>query len=614
MGSSSKRPVRAVACATTTLFLFVAVALALAAAPAPASAAASAGGWQRPVDGALAHAFEEPPSVYGPGHRGVDFAAVAGTPVVAANDGTVSFAGAVAGTLHVTVAHAGGLRTSYSFLASVAVHAGQAVRRGEVVGSTGGIGPDHDGGVLHFGLRVGDRYVDPMVLFRPADLTKLVHLVPADDPDESAWTPAAEARELQLTLHLPVPGASPSAAAGAADDPGCGDGIPLVGGVVSAACDVGAWVGDRAGEALDAGLATLDTATGLADDAIAGLREPLGAVLDELRELPAAMAAVLARTPPGMVALDLVEVGRRFADTMFAECSDDAPDADGTGGSTHRVMVVGGIDSHGPAGAHGPTVGLDVDALGYHRDEGEVRYFSYAADGGAYDKADTHIDLHVAAERLAQQLRAMQREQPGREVDLIAHSQGGIVVDWFIQNVYRPGDRSYPPIGTVVTLSSPHAGAPLATMADTVRRSPVGSAALDAIGDHVSSIPDPNSPAVAQLSERSATIAEIQRRGVPEHFDVTSIGATEDLVVPATNTTLGGADQTTVAVNAASEHSAIVDDPNALRAVRAALEGRPPPCVDVVDALRGAIAPVVIKRASYLAGDLAGAALAGGAS
>jgi len=36
--------------------------------------------------------------------------------------------------------------------------------------------------------------------------------------------------------------------------------------------------------------------------------------------------------------------------------------------------------------------------------------------------------------------------------------------------------------------------------------------------------------------------------------------------------------------------------------------------LDVVDALRGAIAPVVIKRASHLAGDLAGAALGGGAS
>jgi hypothetical protein len=373
------------------------------------------------------------------------------------------------------------------------------------------------------------------------------------------------------------------------------------------------WLGDRAGDALDAGLVALDRVTGLADDAIAELRAPVGELLDGLRELPAAMAAVLARTPPGMLALDLVEMGRRFADTMFAECSDDVPAADGTGGSTHRVMVVAGIDSHGPAGDRGRTVALDVARLGYRPDDGEVRYFSYASDGGAYDEADTHGSLRVAATRLAEQLRAMQREQPGREVDLIAHSQGGVVVDWFVQHVFRPGDPSYPPIGTVVTLSSPHAGAPLATLAGRVRQSPVGGLALDAIGEHVPSIPDANSPAVSQLSEQSATIAAIQRRGVPDNFDVTSIGATEDLVVPATNTTLPGAVETTVAVNAASEHSAIVQDPNALRAVRAALEGRAPPCVDVIDALRGAVAPVVIRRVSHLAGDLAGAALGGGA-
>ncbi len=42
-------------------------------------------------------------------------------PVVAAADGEVVFAGPVAGALHVTVLHADGLRTSYSFLAAVRV-------------------------------------------------------------------------------------------------------------------------------------------------------------------------------------------------------------------------------------------------------------------------------------------------------------------------------------------------------------------------------------------------------------------------------------------------------------------------------------------------------------
>ena len=251
-----------------------------------------------------------------------------------------------------------------------------------------------------------------------------------------------------------------------------------------------------------------------------------------------------------------------------------------------------------------------VDALGYHRAEGEVRYFSYAADGGSYHTDDTHGDLRIAAAHLADQLRAMQREQPGREVDLIAHSQGGVVVDLFLDE-YRASDPTLPPIGNVVTLSSPHEGAPLATTAQQLRASRAGKELIDTVSDVFTKIPPGNSTAVRELSERSGIIDDIQRHGVPEHIDFTSIGATEDYVVPATNISLDGATETTVAVNAGSEHKAIVDDPNALRAVRAALEGRPPPCVGLLTALRGAVAPVVLTRVSHLAGDMAGTALAG---
>jgi len=157
MRSSVRRLACTGACA---VFISVSAAPAGAADPPPLT-----GAWQRPVDGAVARPFEQPVSVYGPGHRGVDFAAPPGRPVRAANDGAVSFAGSVAGSLHVTVAHDGNLRTSYSFLQSVAVHEGDVVARGSVVGTAGGAGPEHDGSVLHFGLRVGDVYVDPMALF-----------------------------------------------------------------------------------------------------------------------------------------------------------------------------------------------------------------------------------------------------------------------------------------------------------------------------------------------------------------------------------------------------------------------------------------------------------------
>src|SRR5262249_42059740 len=118
--------------------------------------------------------------VFGPGHRGVDFAAPSGRAVHAAGGGTVTFAGDVAGTLHVVVTHRNGLRTSYSFLADVAVGAGDAVTTDTLLGHTGGTDPDsgHGPDTLHFGLRVGERYVDPLLLFRERDLTELVHLVP----------------------------------------------------------------------------------------------------------------------------------------------------------------------------------------------------------------------------------------------------------------------------------------------------------------------------------------------------------------------------------------------------------------------------------------------------
>lgn len=566
-------------------------------------------GWLRPVAGAVVHPFEEPASVYGAGHRGADLAAASGTPVLAANDGVVSFAGRVAGTLHVTVAHAGGLRTSYSFLSAVSVHTGDTVARGDVLGSTGGVGPDHDGAALHLGLRVGDRYVDPMQLFRPDDLTRLVHLVPADAPDETPWSPARERHDLQSSLRLPVP-RGPSGGDAYTDSDDCDTDLPFIGDAVDAVCDVGSWLGDHAIDAADAGVDFLDATTDLAADALDDLRSSTHSVIGAMQSLAATAASALAHTPAGQVALDLVAIGRRFADAVTAECS-DAPPADGTGGSAHRVMVVAGINSSGAAWDRGPTVDLDVAALGYHADEGEVRYYSYAGDGGRYTKDDTHRPIEESAALLAVQLREMQREQPGREVDLIAHSQGGVVVDVFLARFYHAGDRSFPPLGNVVTLSSPHEGAPLATVGQQVGASPLGKAALDTLED-IAPLPPPSSAAVRDLVEGSSVIREVQDRGVPEHFDYTTIGATEDLVVPATNISLPGATETVAAVNDANEHSAIVRAPDALKAVRSALEGRPPPCVGLLTALRTAVSPVLISRFEHTVGDDAAFVLDGG--
>ncbi len=130
----------------------VAVVLVLAATAALAQA-------PPPVDGIVVDSFRPPAHTGAPGNRGWEYATAPGSDVRAVLGGIVAFAGPVGGTLHVTVDHAAGLRTSYSFLATVHVSVGDGVRPGDVVGTTG----DR----FHFGLRRGSTYLDPAVLFGP---------------------------------------------------------------------------------------------------------------------------------------------------------------------------------------------------------------------------------------------------------------------------------------------------------------------------------------------------------------------------------------------------------------------------------------------------------------
>ncbi|MBC7292010.1 MAG: peptidoglycan DD-metalloendopeptidase family protein [Actinotalea sp.] len=105
--------------------------------------------------------FEEPTVRWGPGHRGVDLAAPVGATVLSPAAGVVVFAGRVVDRDVVTVRHDDGLRSSLEPVTAV-VDAGSVVAPGDVVGllSTGG----HCAGCVHWGVRDGERYLDPLGL------------------------------------------------------------------------------------------------------------------------------------------------------------------------------------------------------------------------------------------------------------------------------------------------------------------------------------------------------------------------------------------------------------------------------------------------------------------
>ena len=241
------------------------------------------------------------------------------------------------------------------------------------------------------------------------------------------------------------------------------------------------------------------------------------------RGLVAVASTAVGHTPAGIVASVAADIAAGTADWWRhrQECSDGATAADGTGGSGHLLMAMGGIDTTGAPGE--PTFGLDTHALGYRDDGGPVLLLR--ADGGAYRAPQTHGDLQRAGLRLAEQLKEAQREHPGREIDLIAHSQGGVVVDVFLQDYYDAADPAYPPIGTVVTLSSPHEGAPLATAAADWHASPVGRPLVEAAEERLPVAPSSSAPSVRQLDEHSRFLHNLWDDRLPEHVDFTTIGA-----------------------------------------------------------------------------------------
>lgn len=97
-------------------------------------------------------------------HKGVDWAAPIGTPITAAFDGTVAFAGDGGdyGNL-VKLAHANGFETYYAHMDALAegIAAGGTVRAGDLVGYLGSTGLS-TGPHLHFELRQNGEAVDPI--------------------------------------------------------------------------------------------------------------------------------------------------------------------------------------------------------------------------------------------------------------------------------------------------------------------------------------------------------------------------------------------------------------------------------------------------------------------
>ena len=449
----------------------------------PAAAQPAGVDYDAPVAAPLVDVFRPPTHRYGSGNRGLTYATEPGTPIGATAPGVVVFAGPVAGHLVVSVRHADGLRSTYTGLQTLQVAAGRSVAAGDVLGLAGD--------EFHFGVKAGDAYLDPSVLIG-GEAT--AHLVAADGAPTSS-------------------GPSPYG--------GVLDALDRIGSLGRSAID---GAGDLAAGAYDV------VAGGIAE-AIAYGRLLLEGVWDTARYL----GHLANEWSPGSMAYRIGEalVGA-LDDCTGASVAVPAP-------PERRIAVwvpgLGGDDEG--------SIPVDTAELGYA--SGDVVRFSYTGGavpgsgtalgigGSGFDPPDTTVDLRDSGRALRELLAEVTAAAPGVPIDVIAHSQGGLVARVAMEDAGSGAT-------TLTTIGTPHRGADLATALAGVTTTNLGGAA-ELVADEAGWSElllghDLDAPSIEQMAEHSAFLAGLG----PLAADVSgrSIASRTDAMVPVPRTRADG--------------------------------------------------------------------------
>lgn len=271
------------------------------------------------------------------------------------------------------------------------------------------------------------------------------------------------------------------------------------------------------------------------------------------------------------------------APAMEPDCADPGAIAGRPAAPNDNVAVlVAGLSSATRGGSNSDLFNLGRNLLGYRPED--TFQFSYAGHGGRglhtlYGATDTYGDLVGAARRLSGLLKAIARRRPGAEVDLIAHSQGGVVARLFLQRFAGPWSGSLPRIEHLVTLATPHTGAPVAGSLRDIRDHTLsGAPVLRGAYRVVNGFPDPHGRAIDQLAPGSSLMQSLVREDIAYGTRALALTMPNDLVVPADRAVMPEEQSRVLHPEGLNGHSAIVRSRVARGLAHAFLRGAPAAC------------------------------------
>ena len=288
------------------------------------------------------------------------------------------------------------------------------------------------------------------------------------------------------------------------------------------------------------------------------------------------------------------------------------------------VVMVGGVNTGWQSGSTEDVAGMGL-SLGY--DPARSYVFSYSDDERGYHPSDTFVDLRESARRFDFLMQRIAREHPGSRVDILAHSQGGLVARYYLETADRGWSARRPSVEHLVTLATPHLGAPGAGIIDGLAETPTGELALKGLHEAhedgaalelpwlaklarpelmlseavtnaafdkaTKFLPDPYARSIRQMDPRSTFIENLATDDVVYGTQVLALQGKFDAVVPADNALFpgeanrgidGGYLSTAAKIkNLPSRHSGITGDSEAIAVTHSFLRGARLPCLSERD-------------------------------
>ncbi|HEX2195761.1 MAG TPA: peptidoglycan DD-metalloendopeptidase family protein, partial [Actinomycetota bacterium] len=248
------------------------------------------------------------------------------------------------------------------------------------------------------------------------------------------------------------------------------------------------------------------------------------------------------------------------------------------------VVLLNGLGSRSDGPTDTDLYRHAVDLLRYPPER--VYLFSYAGTGGRrahepYGPAATFGDLRVSATKLYDLLARVGERHPGADVDLVAHSQGGLVARILLEHLATTWVPGLPRVDHLVTLATPHTGAPAADASARMDDSVAGKAVNDVLSAAARTtglFPDPRAEAVEQLSPSSELHRLLAREDVAFGTRVLALAVPDDLAVPAHRARLEHEQSLVLPPAGGFAHSRIVESERAAAVAHDFLRDAAPAC------------------------------------